>query len=112
MTSNSLKKNNKGIWLMLLSSFMVCFGQLLWKLSVDSNIYYILGGFFLYGIGAISMIIAYKFGSLSVLQPMLSVNYILSILIGHFVLGEQISCINILGVIFIICGVILIVKGD
>lgn len=112
MISNSLKKNKKGIWLMLLSSFMVCFGQLLWKLSIDSNIYYLLGGFILYGFGAITMIIAYRFGSLSVLQPMLSINYILSIIIGHFILGELISWQDILGVLFIMGGVILIAKGD
>ena len=31
----SLKKNGKGIAFMLASAICVCFGQLLWKLSVD-----------------------------------------------------------------------------
>lgn len=64
---------------MIISSFCVCIGQLLWKFAVNGNIEYLLSGFALYGIGVLSMIIAYKFGSLSVLQPILSINYIISL---------------------------------
>ena len=69
-------------------------------------------GFLLYGIGALIMVIAYRFGSLSVLQPMLSINYVLSILIGYYFLEEQINIINIIGVVAIIAGVTSIAGGD
>ena len=113
MNSFSLEKNGKGILLMICSSVLACFGQLLWKLAVDGNLLLsLLMGFILYGIGAIVMIVAYKFGSLSVLQPILSVNYILSVLLGYFVLGEQLTMVNIAGVIAVFIGVVLIARGE
>ena len=106
MNSFSLEKNGKGILLMICSSVLACFGQLLWKLAVDGNLLLLLMGFILYGIGAIVMIVAYKFGSLSVLQP------ILSVLLGYFVLGEQLTMVNIVGVIAVFIGVVLIARGE
>lgn len=106
MNSFSLEKNGKGILLMICSSVLACFGQLLWKLAVDGNLLLLLMGFILYGIGAIVMIVAYKFGSLSVLQP------ILSVLLGYFVLGEQLTMVNIAGVIAVFIGVVLIARGE
>ncbi|WP_242396839.1 EamA family transporter [Clostridium butyricum] len=108
----SFKKNKYGIILMILSSICVCIGQLLWKISVSSGILLLMFGFICYGIGAIIMIIAYKFGSLSVLQPMLSLNYVMSIILAYTVLNEQITLIKIIGVLTIIIGVLLIGGGD
>ena len=108
----SLKRNKKGIILMMISSICVCIGQLFWKLSVQGNILYLLVGFALYGIGALVMIYAYRFGSLSVLQPMLSLNYVLTILIANFVLKEPINILKYIGIVVIILGVILIGGDD
>lgn len=108
----SLKKNKYGILLMAVSSICVCVGQLLWKLSVNSGILLLIGGFSFYGIGALVMIVAYKFGSLSVLQPMLSLNYVLSIILAATVLNEPITLSKVIGVLIIIVGVILIGGGD
>ncbi len=108
----SLKKNKKGILLMLLSSLCVCVGQLLWKLSTNGNMLYLLIGFFLYGIGALVMLIAYKFGSLSVLQPMLSANYVFTIFLASIVLKEVITLKKIIGILIIIIGVIMIGGGE
>lgn len=108
----SFKKNKKGILLMLISSICVCIGQLLWKLSSEYGIIVLLAGFCFYGVGAIIMIIAYKFGKLSVLQPMLSLNYVLSIVLAAIVLKERITILKCLGVLIIIGGVILIAGGD
>ena len=91
----SIQKNKKGILLMLVSSICVCVGQLLWKLSAMQG-----------------LIVAYKFGKLSVLQPMLSLNYVLSILLAAFVLHEAITLYKVIGVIIITCGVIMIAGGD
>ena len=108
----SFKKNKYGIMLMILSSICVCIGQLFWKLSATKGILLLLAGFALYGIGAIIMIVAYKFGSLSVLQPMLSLNYVISIILAATILNECITLIKVIGVFVIIIGVILIGGGD
>ncbi len=107
----SIKKNKKGISLMLLSSLFVCVGQLFWKLSSE-NVFYLFGGFGLYGIGAFVMLYAYKFGSLSVLQPMLSANYVFTIVLATIVLKEEMTVLKVLGVLVIILGVVFIGGGD
>ena len=97
---------------MVISSIVVCLGQLLWKLGTNGNLALLGGGFLLYGLGALIMIIAYKFGNLSVLQPILSLNYVISLFIGYYFLDETIYIQNLLGVIIIILGVFLITIGD
>ena len=69
-------------------------------------------GFVLYGIGALCMIISYKFGKVSVLQPILSLNYVISSILGYFILSEAMSPNKIIGIFVIIVGVILIAGGD
>ena len=83
----------------------------MWKLS-SRGLQYLIIGFILYGVGALIMLIAYKYGSLSVLQPCLSLNYALSIFLGVWVLGESLSLMKIIGIIIIIIGVIMIGGGD
>ena len=109
---DSLKKNKKGILLMILSSICVCIGQLLWKMSSIEGISFLIIGFGFYGFGALIMIIAYKFGSLSMLQPMLSLNYVLSIILAKSVLNESITLLKVVGILIIMFGVILIGGGD
>ncbi|WP_449137034.1 EamA/RhaT family transporter [Solobacterium moorei] len=108
----SIQKNKKGILLMLVSSVCVCVGQLLWKLSATQGLVFMLAGFVFYGAGALIMIIAYKFGKLSILQPMLSVNYVLSIILAAFILREAVTLYKVIGVIIITCGVVMIAGGD
>lgn len=108
----SLKKNQTGIMLMLVSSVCVCIGQLYWKLSNAEHVVLLGMGFLLYGVGAIIMLVAYRHGSLSVLQPVLSMNYVLSLALGYAILNEQITFSKIAGVLIIIAGVGLIGGGD
>lgn len=109
---DSFLKNRTGIILMLCSSIFACIGQLLWKLSTNGNWVEMIVGFGLYGIGALFMLIAYKYGSLSVLQPMLSMNYVISLILGAFLLNEKITIIKCIGVFTIIAGVVMIGGGD
>lgn len=112
---NSFEKNKKGIALMLFSSLCVCLGQLFWKLAStgdSTNIVYLLCGFIVYGIGAVVMILAYRYGSLSVLQPMLASNYVFAPLIAKIVLDEAVSLTRIFGIFVIIVGILLIGGGD
>jgi len=108
----SFKKNKIGILLMLISSFCVCIGQLFWKLSSHQGIPFLLLGFILYGFGAIIMVIAYRHGKLSVLQPMLSLNYIISVILASVLLNEPVTILKVIGVIVIMIGVVLICGGD
>lgn len=108
----SFRKNKKGIFFICISSVLACVGQLLWKLSGDGNLWYLFFGFGFYGLGALVMLIAYKFGSLSVIQPFLSLNYILSIIFGYCFLNEAITLNKIIGIIIIMIGVTFIAGGD
>lgn len=65
-----------------------------------------MGGFILYGGGAILMIVALKFGELSRLHPMLSAGYILSLVLGSLVLEEHITISRIEGIAIIILGLV------
>lgn len=97
---------------MLVSSICACVGQLMWKISAEQGLVIMLLGFCFYGAGALVMLIAYRFGKLSVLQPMLSLNYVLSIILGAAVLKEPIPILKCIGVLIIISGVIMIAGGD
>ncbi|WP_066688965.1 EamA family transporter [Christensenella intestinihominis] len=108
----SFAKNKKGIVLMILSSICVCIGQLFWKLSVTDGISFMIVGFAFYAFGALIMLVAYKYGSLSVLQPMLSLNYIFTIFLAAFVLGEVITPMKLAGILVITASVVLIGGGD
>lgn len=108
----SINSNRKGIALMLLSSICACTGQLLWKIAGSNGILCLLAGFSLYGIGALLMIIAYRYGKLSVLQPMLAMNYVLGVILGKFILDESISPLKIGGTLVIMIGVLMIAGGD
>jgi undecaprenyl phosphate-alpha-L-ara4N flippase subunit ArnE len=83
-----------------------------WKLSTDGGILLLFSGVFLYGIGAISMIIAFKYDKLSVLQPMLSLNYILTIILVRLILNEEFSILKLIGILVISLGVIIIAGSN
>lgn len=96
---------------MLTSSLMTCVGQLLWKLAADGSLLPLLGGFALYGAGALMMIFALRFGELSVLHPMLGAGYVLSLLLGSAVLGEPLTAAKLAGVLVIVAGLVLLAGG-
>lgn len=108
----SFVKNKKGIFIMMFAALMTAIGQLFWKLSSSENIYFLGLGFIFYGIGAILMIIAFKFGKYSVIHPMMCTGYIFAIILGTLVLKEKISMNQMLGISSMIFGVILIGGGD
>jgi len=101
-------KNKTSILLMVFCSACLCLGSLVWKLMPGYNIFYFLGGFAIYGIGAFLMILAYRYGELSVLQPMNSLSYVFSTIIAIFILQEKIPLINIIGIVLIVSGVVVI----
>lgn len=110
--TNSMKRNYLGIIFMTLSASSLAIGQLLWKISAGIDGILLFGGFIIYGLGAVLMIIAYKHGSLSVLHPMMSISYVLAFLLGFRFLDEKLSAVKLIGLIMIIIGCILIGGGD
>ena len=108
----SLNKNKKGIYIIFISAFFTAVGQYFWKLSGARDIHFILFGFVCYGIGAIGMVLAFRYGSFSVIHPMISTNYIFAFIIAYYLLGEQINIEKILGLVFIMTGVLFLGVGD
>ena len=109
----SFRRNKKGIALILVASLFSCCGQFLWKLSAgDNGFLWLVLGYGCYGLGMLFMLVAYKFGSLSVLQPMMSMNFVLSLVLAAVFLGEPVNVMRTLGVFIILGGIVLIGGGD
>ena len=117
-----MKKNIIGIVIMLVAAVFTAIGQFHWKIGLgfvdeifdvfksSENFWkvipYILVGFVLYGCGSALMIVAYKYGDVSMLHPLLGVSYILSLIIGFSLLGESINVQKVIAVIVIITGLV------
>ncbi len=118
----SLRKNWKGMVLMLVSALTLAIGQFLWKQADLSNIatdiksisgifhiiLQIAPGFIVYVFGAAVMTIALGYGELSVLQPMNCMSYVFALIISAIFLTEPITPMTVVGILVIICGVFLI----
>jgi len=102
------KKSHIGILLMLLCAACLCLGQFVWKIMPNYNLLYMLSGFAIYAAGALSMIFAYRYGELSVLQPINSMSYVFSTIMAVLILNESVTVINMAGIVLIISGVIVI----
>ena len=109
---DSIKNNGRGIGLMVFSALLASFGQMFWKMFHTEGLGVLILGFVLYAGGAVIMIIAYRYGKLSILQPMLCLSYVFAIFIAAFILNEEMTPIKIVGIIVVIFGVIMIAGGD
>jgi len=108
---DSTKKNSNtylGIVLMLLSALLGSLGQLAWKIGANGIILFIALGFLSYALGVIFMIAGLKYGELSVLYPILSFSYIMALIFGKYILNEAIPVTKILGIVFLIIGLIIL----
>ena len=107
-SGNPAAQQKKGAALMVASALFACVGQLLWKLSAQYGLPALLAGFVLYGIGALFMLLGYRFGKLSSLQPILALSYALSAVLGVLVLEEPLPLLKIAGIAVITLGVIMV----
>lgn len=111
-------KNKKlfiGILIVLLSAFCSSLGQLIWKLMPFGSLSVVFNyafGLALYGLGALLLIIAFKFGEMSILHPMLSFGFVFAIIWSKLFLTEDISVQKIIGTALIIAGVIVLAIGN
>jgi drug/metabolite transporter (DMT)-like permease len=115
-----MKNLRIGITLVIICTFLTALGEFLFKQSSESfqwdlvsllTNYYLIFGFLVYGLGAILLILALKFGDLSVIYPFIALNFIWVMMISFWLLGENITKLKILAIIFVFFGVILIAKG-
>ena len=115
------KKNTKlGILIMLVCTIFTASGQFFFKHSAQTfqwdvfslltNYNLILGGCF-YAVGAMLLIIALKYGDLSVVYPFVALTFVWVMLISSIFFGEIINNFKVGAVIFIIFGVILVGRG-
>ncbi|MFC2134813.1 EamA/RhaT family transporter [Bacteroidota bacterium] len=101
------------ILLVVVCTFLTSFGQYFIKLGtaeISGTLISILnapliGGFVLYALGAVLLIIALKYGELSVLYPFIALSFVWVFLLSNFMLHEAIILINWLGLVLIIFGV-------
>lgn len=99
--------------------FLLKLGALkLGKVNADNVVSHLLGmimvpelliGLMCYGLGAIVYILLLTRVNLSVAGPAVALSYIFSVLLGYFVFREAIPLERVLGLGFIVFGVILVV---
>lgn len=72
----------------------------------------LIAGMFLYGIGAVALIIAFKGGEVTVLYPIIATSYVWVTLLSSFYFGEPLLHLKFLGVFSIILGICFIGFGS
>lgn len=106
-----------GILLILIAATLSSLGQLAWKFGADSSgVYaYVLYavGFLAAGAGMLFMMLAFRYGQVSILQPMMSLGFAVSIFLGALFLNEPITAYKLLGTSLIIAGsIVLGIEGN
>jgi drug/metabolite transporter (DMT)-like permease len=83
------------------------------QLSDFSSIFnlYLISGLVFYAIGAVLLIIALKYGDLSMIYPFIALSFIWVTILSTYIFNEHVSVINWLGIIAILLGVSLIGQG-
>jgi uncharacterized membrane protein len=108
-------KNKWAIVLVLLSTLITSSGQIFlktgasrlnWNLSEQLTNFPLFTGWILYIIGAVMLIIALKYGDLSLLYPIYSLNFVwVSIMSPHFFPTDSMNAIKWAGVLIVMIGV-------
>lgn len=98
--------------LIFIAALITSVGQMFWKLSEAKDVKLIIIGFTCYAIGAVLMVVAFRYGSLSVLHPLMSISYVFAMVLGKTQLKEDITLRQYMAVAIIMIGVTLIGGGD
>ncbi|MEM3127227.1 MAG: EamA family transporter [Candidatus Woesearchaeota archaeon] len=109
------------IGIVLLCTILTSSAQVSWKYGADKLVieptalllnYSLWLGFLFYGMGALLLIYALKYGELSVLYPVIATSYIWVALSSAFLFAEPLSLVKISGILTIVFGVSLISYGS
>ncbi len=69
-------------------------------------------GLILYGFGAFGFIVVLSRANISIVSPLLSISYLLAILGGKFIFNEPLPPMRLVGVAFIMAGVVLVLSSQ
>ena len=121
MESRTLKKMNKkhktqriAIYLVVLTTFFTSLGQIFFKYAAKTfefdffaliTNYYLILGFFFYGLSAIALLMGLKRGELSTLYPIIALSYVWVTIASVTLFAEALLITEILGILLIIGGV-------
>jgi len=100
-----------GITLIVVAALFSAVSQLVLKYGTNTDgafafaLYAI--GFACAALGAIIMMTAFRFGEVSVLQPIMAIAYVFSFILGFIFLGEATTLTKIIGILLIIGGCII-----
>lgn len=110
------------MFLIILFTFFAATAQVLWKyatiglgehpapLAIITNVQ-LIAGLAVYGIGAMLMIVALQHGELSVLYPLISLNYVWVAIVAVLLFNESMNPAKIAGICVIMAGVAILGKG-
>jgi len=110
------------VFLIILFTFFAATAQVLWKyatislgehpapLAIITNVQ-LIAGLAVYGIGAMLMIVALQHGELSVLYPLISLNYVWVAIVAVLLFNESMNPAKIAGICVIMAGVAILGKG-
>ncbi len=110
----------KAVVLVILCTIFTTLGQILYKYSASSFSFtlqgtlgntWLLAGLASYGLGAFLLLLALKYGNLSLVYPFVSLTFIWVVVSSFFFFGEIITIGKGIGVAFIILGTILVGRG-
>lgn len=109
---NQQGKLGLGILLILVAATLSSLSQLAWKFGAEAHGHFAwflyVVGFLAAGGGMFVMMAAFRYGDVSILQPMMSVGFALSIILGAVFLEEKVTWAKIVGTVFIILGSVLL----
>ena len=109
METKKPERQTLGILLMLICVVCLCMGQFIWKRY--EGIPALISGFLVYGAGALAMLVALRFGKLSVLQPINSLSIVLSAVLGVLFFQETLNPLRLIGMAVIMLGVVILTRG-
>ncbi len=109
------------IALILMSTLLNATAQILYKLGADkfafdiyslATNYYVVAGLITYAVSAAIMIVALRYGELSLLYPIIATGYIWVTIATVYLLNESFNVYKLIGILMIIAGVSLIGLGS
>ena len=117
-TNGKVFDKKKAIMLMLLCTLFTATGQILLKIGADKlsknylTYLFVLPGLIFYVAGSVLLLYSLKTANLSAVYPFFSLSFVWVLLLSYFFLKEQLSIMQITGILVIICGVSLVGKGS
>ena len=106
-----------GIVIILFTTLLTSGAQILLKLGINTSgfsfmnlatNYYLIFGFFLYGVAGILTISAFRKGEVTVLYPIFATSYVWVAILSNYLLKEELNLFRWFGIILIVFGVSLL----